>query len=906
MVQQVTPDRRTSQRFDVEVKNLVEPVFYLTRTADEMCQGQDARGGTRKENGNREKVVLIPGEGWELKTLQTSLNYPHQRTEVAANNMLGSNGLMSLAGGVEEVKRFRDPTELINATSGAAAGYNSGGTGDVFLRNMVEQGADWSDVFYTLAADVAAFPFDTSNDDIPMLRIARGNSNHDPNQPLLFRFDLSATGVAAPAVIAKYGCAGAASSGVDWIGYGQYVVEFYGDGTAYLLERSKSTLEGGTVFWRPCKGFRYSEAHRTMASSHRVYIRPVTYRQPRGAVSGTILIQVESVEESPGGAFSYATGSPVQTSQLKYFVPVHPHNTPNRQAVPVRIEHARNIRPDMQAHIIQWETEAVLWDDSFDFDFVPYRNKPIILQWLGKIPAGCSISGRIYAHGTADELATIVGSGNFTDNTGAVIGGYRSYATEYGITSFRAVFTLTGPGTDTPILERISVQRDGTIDTVAPGEFSGGDLLRYSFTGADFDPSHETAHTAIADLKNELTTLSGRASIPTIIQTTLDPGDPTNYTINFWGWAETIFGRRKGSKQKKALGSNVDALYPHPEWQEFDIESIGDWLRIGTEAKVPIRPNFGFDPLGVAFGNGQGWKVTDIIRNYLSWSGKDSDEIDVPDLPLRISFRDSFDAIYPEPDSQVADLLMHLVRDYLGYWITKDANAVGSGMHERGAWRALPPNSPPYNNLLAFTTSGPGLANSSVAYLPSYGTTTAVSPKGNVQTIHPVFVRKGTLRRHPRRPYANIVTVVGASGLNANGEKLVQTAPNFRSYNFAGLAPGDPNYPDPTDPDYLPRIVGIKIYDPTATTEEKVNWLLRRYFDRLCHGAECFAFEGPLVYLTDVDDPKQVRPRMPRFYDPGTFNGTQILVRSCTPSTKKDGVQMAIYELETPGGQLDG
>jgi hypothetical protein len=65
-------------------------------------------------------------------------------------------------------------------------------------------------------------------------------------------------------------------------------------------------------------------------------------------------------------------------------------------------------------------------------------------------------------------------------------------------------------------------------------------------------------------------------------------------------------------------------------------------------------------------------------------------------------------------------------------------------------------------------------------------------------------------------------------------------------------------------------------------------------------------FEAPMVLVTDTTDSQQVRKRRLHYYDMvkcTRYDGTssQMVVVSCSPSYRKDGVQMAHYVLMTQG-----
>jgi hypothetical protein len=129
---------------------------------------------------------------------------------------------------------------------------------------------------------------------------------------------------------------------------------------------------------------------------------------------------------------------------------------------------------------------------------------------------------------------------------------------------------------------------------------------------------------------------------------------------------------------------------------------------------------------------------------------------------------------------------------------------------------------------------------------------------------------------------------------------------NLKSYNFWGLPSSSEFYPDGSHPDFIGRPVPIRVYDYKAGSFDAALWIARRIFDAACHAKQTLEFEAPLIFVTDESDAEQTRPRMLRFYDSvqawsEDANGyLRYLVVRCDPSYRKDGVQMARYQLVRP------
>lgn len=294
------------------------------------------------------------------------------------------------------------------------------------------------------------------------------------------------------------------------------------------------------------------------------------------------------------------------------------------------------------------------------------------------------------------------------------------------------------------------------------------------------------------------------------------------------------------------------------------------------------------------------WTIPQVVRHLISYCGYTEDRIDVTRIaenPTRMPLEaDSGGAWFPSPFLSVGDYIQRLLRDYLGAYLTWNANAINGGL--RGMWQVyLGPTIPPLTSpLYSFTNDEPPAPVSGVTLL---GRTEAYP-------ANTTFIVKESFNSFPVPPEANAVMVVTtgdlAPGRAAMG--LLSCAINYRSYN----PPGGPNLDDPTDPDnidYLGRFVPLVITDPLlavgntpAERQAALDLFTRRIFNIACRGAKRHAFEAPLVLVEDPADAYLDRKRPLRYGDFVRVDGIDCLVRAVNPSFSKDHMQMAQYETE--------
>lgn len=891
MAQPVTAYRSTEVVFDTPAPVLLEPWFAYERRADSFG---------RNKNELKSDVVLLPRSGWILRPYVFDPGAVHETTAGGAGVQSQDGGLMTLAGTFVEKPYFRDPGLSGVTYSG------SPDTGSLMWQKRIAAGDSFAD---SLSADQSAYPSPrTSEDTVEMDRVAKTTGNFEPDDTVLFRFYVPGSAITVAGAIATLYFTGLAGSNDAFTGDGQYALKLNGDGLATLFERDPA--EGlAEAMWKVRHAFRWAHPQLVYAVCHsivvgsdaahlsspdryegrRIYFRTVASPDVRAgfALTETLIAGAITAIDLASAAFDSVYDVPLQDDAAA------------TELAPVRIDLRRDLRAVCQVHKSKYRTSGSVEDDPFTLPFVPQALEPFYLEWYGAVPSGTGIDVKMYDAGTGAELSG--GGLTISDE----LGGQKVYLPNAGQRSYYLKATLTGDGTKTPLLRSVRVIRhpvaedapdttERTFPTARNGLQLPLDAVRgVNVTGPGDDPSHETMSLQLQDFAGGMGLLKVRSGMPVKVQTTYDAAG-TDRTVLFEGYVSQARG------QKKFAGGRS---YPDPWALAYEVTALGRARRL-QEQLMPKRWAW-FDQEAKA-----GYKVTDAIKLVLKASGEPDSRIDVPDLPLRL-FSQNEDDLVAQPGTNLLDIVTGFAQDYLGAYVVWDPNAGDAGM-----WRLLQAKEYPYNTLARFETEHPGAGKTYGD--GAYADASATSPLGNAQTIKRTFIRRRTLEQYVEPPEGNVVVVFGGANSDAAQEQgqagfsvLTQTLVNVASYNFAGVVPSDPAYPDTEGPDYLGRIVPIEVFDPSLSTQEAVNWVCTRVYRAACCAHKYLSFEAPLVLVTDADDGQQSRPRPLRFYDavevydPVLAQYVQYIVASCDPMYSRDRVQMARYTLVTTSNLAD-
>lgn len=861
----VTPYRKTRVRFDLPTTTVLEPAFAITR------KGNQIGAGSPPLDLKSHNVEQLAHGGWTLKPVNEDRWIP--ASNAPADSGIIRKSEMTTAPGLVERYAFRKATELsgVGFTSAVAA------RGNPFIGPANSQTQGWGQ---ELATDVTVVPkpleFDIAPD-APQRNILREmytNFEREADGGLLVRFYTEGTGLEAVDVLLRIYFGGPAASDENGaqIG-GHFILSLLGNGDALLFEQVVNE-------WVRRFTFRWCEADQVGGSQHAIRIRP--FLMPSGRAGGLEFRTRLETRQTSGLAVTNrvamrgAASPGERVSLYRFAFPPSHHRTQVTGPGKVRVDRAADQRVFIQVSVPFMPLTGLVVDSAFSTDFYASPGSPLTLAWKGVTPEGTTLTGALYDALTGDELTMESETGNS-----------KTYTYPAGKWLFFPQFTLT---TDeerrrAPILSSYTVKRDGVLGSTADNEveeFSHA-AVRYSVTGPERDPSHETASCTLQDVLNEGPKLRRRAMIPAQIETEWDPEDSDRKMTLFRGY----LGRADATKRGK-----IGMSYPSPEWRRLDCTFVGQWAQLKRAISF-VGFDFGSDPDSPD----HAYKVTDVIRIALSWAGFTSDEIYVQDHPIRLENTpdQNEDSLLVWPGQTVFDLVTQLLRDYLGWPIFWAGN-----QGEAGRWYVAPLPAVDADPIAEFRTYGPD--QGVVSRPESYGTDNWVGQ--SVTT----FITKDKFRTYMKPPEANMVIVSTTGDLTASGDEARKStcwAVNEKSYDFYTYGDGERRRTaDPNHPDYLGTFVPVVVVDPSlgigADSAAVLQWVTRRIFNLACRAVKMFNFEAPLVGILESEEP-DAKPRPLRYGDPITVNGFRAILRSCNPVWRKDELQMAVYEAETNG-----
>ena len=836
---------------------MVEQPFGLS------LQGAEMQPTTLSIATQSHDVAQLATGAWQLATLQRAGHYISER-DTSGGVIRATEAQFIL--GVVEAPRFRQQSELTDVTYDASVAAQ----GNYFLSRSVAASGSWDPTIAgTLGGDTASYgqpTLPTAN--VPMSRWMVGTTTDPDDQGYVWVWTAPGAPLTNSDIVNTVYFGGPATI----YGDGQYCVVLAGGGMAALYERV--TVAGGGQDWMFRAEWEYSQAHRSASYTHKLWIHP--YSAPQGG--GYIEFQSTSVESltsrGPGLTDRYTRAQALNATFVYRVLP-----KPGRLAVTGAGVPRMDGRNDLR---FAWQVSRLLYADTglltlapFTLGFFHSVRTPLTLRWSAIVPDGCTLTGRLHDAVTGVELTELSRT-----TTGA------SYTPTPQQPCYYAAFEFEGEGSNraTPTLWGCEIVKDGVTVWNTPGEFDvvyqpeTGKIPRaypreISITGPELDITHETATAVVEDKAADLWRLRVRGTLAAQIETEYDPTNTSLRSVLFAGDCLRPAGTRKGRR---------GATFPSSEWRQFECGMVGMWRRL-RERPPLLRLSFAQDPTQPA---GVPYKVTDIIRYALTWAGFLPEQIDVPDLSLRLwpALGDT-EALMMDPLADLWELVYKLTKDYLGWHIVWCGNSGSYGM-----WRLLPPATSPYINLAEFVTTG-GTVGALQSHPGAYGTART-------------FIKTRTIRSYPVPPEANFVFVTGTGELTP-GQQGGMQVPNWDanpdSYNFLTDGSGTLiETADPDHPDYIGRFVPLVIVNPALQSYEAVTFAVRRYYDIGCRTTKILPFVAPLLLIWDPTDVYQVAPRPLRYYDPVLVDGEQWLVRSCNPSYRRDSAQWATYELEAP------
>ena len=840
-----TPHRKTTVTYDVPEAVNLRPPWGLTRRANQIALAEQAGIGSSTN------VALLPSGAWCLRPLQYGMEFMTEDLQGSIIDLL----VVLAIGHIEHVNMQRIP-----ALPGITIATDTTNSGNAFLSRRVPAGEDWS---AELAGDAASYAKPVlSSEQVRMRRHISGQVTYPEEQGYCFRFQLPAAIAHTHDAVASFYFGGdTATTPAGHFG-GAFCATFLGDGICELRERSGTSSAARQ--WRKVLQFRYCAVGKVSGQIHSVFFLPHGQRMDLFAESADVAKSArlghgpELVNKNLVNTVVYTTNKSVVGYDGKEAM-----TGPGT----VRLDGREDLRLTHQMTRLCFKQTGTLVDHVFTIPFALPGGTPIRLRVNKHTPTGTNITAKLFDAGTRAEI--VGSSGSYPS-----VAGQANYYVEFTLTT---VNNLEGNVyLQTPFLYSYEIYVAGMKADLAPTPVTGGTPISWSITGPTSDPTLETAHLAVEDLKNELPLLRTRGRIHTRIETQYDAEDGGAKVVLFEGETARATALRKGRSGR---------VYPSPEWRRYDCPLVSMWARLKDQIYFGQLQMFVEDPEAPSASPVfTPPKITDIIRFCLGELGLPEDMLDIPDLPLRAFMGGQDASEYTlNPTANLVDYLQTLIRDHLGHHLIWDANA-GS----RGMWRLRPP-----------TPKGAAPLWSFVGTPPGGGPTVAVHP--GAYPARTSYYR--SFASYVRPPEANyiVVTTLGQMLPDKQGS-VAHTAwcYNPKSYNWDGARTMDTNHPD-----YLGRFVPLVYFNTLlgAVNEEEMTkitqWVCRRLYEQTAHAQKWVRISAPLVLVDDASDAHLTagRGRRPlRYYDPINIDGEPFFVQSVTMRAEHDHHQQMEVE----------
>lgn len=849
-----TPGRKAHLYLDTALPVLKEPPLWWVREKEQI-----ARRGLDSANSSNVRRYAAGGIG--LIPVQMQAGKTQERSDTS-NGIIGLSEWNTPSGLFQSRPRFRQQSELPGVTYGGSVQA----FGDNFITKLITAGVSWSQTVLDAAFGQPTMP--TVN--VPLDRVMVGRTTDPANQGYCFRFEVPGTKLHSPDMIATFYFGGPASD----TGEGTYGLGVDGTGIAILFERVSGA-------WVDRTSFRYASADKIAGVSHKIIIKP--YNMPQSA-GGIEFICSSGDSAAPSGSLTqgYYNNPTLPTIHLYTVYRQRTSGSPTRPSVTgaynPRVDIRRDLRPYVQVSRLKYASSGWFRDGNFFLPFYAGTSASLTLLWKAIVPTGCTLVGKLYNAATDTEL-TLLSSGS----------NWREYQVVAGQPHYYARYEYETTVDDTALLFQEQVYRNGAIVSPTYTEIDATDNLRHvSLSGAESDPSHETASLQIEDAKDALTVLNRRGRVSYRLETEFNAAAPAVRSVLSEGFLIRSPGERKMRKTTEGMSGTRARAYPAKKWRGYSGTGVGMWMRL-NEKVAWQRFDFFSDPAAPDLP----YKITEIVRTLINYAGYPADMIDVPDNTMRL-WTGNAEQLVLTPMQPIGQFCVDLLKQYLGWFLVWDGNA-----GTRGKWRAIAPSVAPYTPLARFYTQQPTTGRLAHA-AGAYGNTQTGywSQSGSVNT----FIQGGTLKTWVKPPEANAILVIGGGGkelTNKNGNSIYSQW----LINRDGLDFFSGYTPDRNHPDWIGELVPLVFVDAGISSQHAANFFCRRLYDITTHGIKMASFAAPLVLVTDTRDSQQRVPRPLRYYDAVEISDDGItetwLVRNCNPEFDKSAHQFAVYECES-------
>lgn len=913
-----TPEgRKTHVRFDVAEVVAQQEAFSDERILNQIHQQRylspddSSLDITSLSSFN---VEFAQGQGWRLQSQHSQGNQAHEQG-AGAKTLTTPSGWQN--------QNTWTKSDQPYGTFGYGGAPSVIAAGDPFYTKKFKAGDNLDNAAYQNASELTSMPF-------PVASASQNGTMYvvaiDPATGLeefMYSFRCPGNSKTSPDYIGGItfnGPQGWRPNAAQLTNLGYYCLGFRGNGRADLfvyLSNSK---------WVLVRSFNYCDTDQVVGRTHRIIVNPVV-GQFLNVSGGTITVRCSVGGMEPQGSSQGAypsilavAGGPADINaspfSLTWKAPGIYKSTTGPLNGPKRVYSRGDLSPQHQVSAVSYKNVGVLVDHAFCLDFLPDTSQDFSVFYQGIIPAGSHLKVYMYAvtppvPGVVPAMTalTLTGGSNLSGSTFTPIANEQHYCVRF-------VFQGNGAGaptsTVTPYLRAYRVFRSGVKVVVSPGEFSpafqppdpplGPAKLRSSYachpsiTLADSTPSTASASIYVDDMNGDLAGLQQRGDFPTIISTDFVDETGSHNVIFHRGYTvlpetEQMADHSGGWKPGLAEQGTPTQQFNYNYRFKGTLQITGAWQRL-QEALLPGRLNLAQDTSNAVATP----KVSDVIRLLFYLAGYPDEMLYIPDSPIRIYPNGDPESLLLDPQSNISEVIVRLIKDYFGGYLYFEPN-----FGTYGTWMVLQALSSPVaasKFLFAFTTAGPGpgkVQNS----LDSYA---KVSIGGSMVQEAPIY--KGDLIWRPKAPEGNIVISYGPSETGDNEPVQVQAVlynPDSFDFGFEGIAPPSPSH----NPDWLSRPRRIWQYLPTwatfgqDTSDTPLNWATRRVYDVSCHGKLQLKFKSGAMIVKDTTTvPGTTIYRPLRFYDPVYVMGKPCIVRDVRIAYDKDYHQFAYYTVE--------
>ncbi len=869
----ITPGRRTWVVYRAAVPQLVNRPWGQTRQFTSLSQSDWL--------GMAAGTIVRPGVGLQLEQVDE---------EYQTSTITG--GLSAMAAGVVAagfVEKFvnRSYPEVTGSGSGSSLAPQSG----VMYERTLAANESLEDDKFRLPASMEAFPgpgFGT--DGVQMDRVFVAEESNE-GRLLKWVVGVETHNRLGNIPLMRGYFNGPAGRDPDFIGYGQYCVIGYRNGNTILAERGQN-IAGEEPFneWRIRQK---ASAAGLSAVGPRAALWAMTvwslYDEPRILISWNAIGEPYGKSEqsmaSVDGAIAGSVGtlgSAATSSHHGYTPMLRGANVrPPTHTMAHMIDVPRPFKNSFSVVISHFRSSGTFKDRQFIAE-APHWGDLIRVEAFGKIPEGTDVTIKLFRADDNTEIAA--------DSSGA-IGGDKGRFAEFDPgtdSSFYALLTLTSDGRATPTIKGLRYLRNGRFDESYPTAIELRPMTkkgsRVSIVTGGADPTTDSASWSHVDLWGHLDAIKNVGVFPVRIETEWDPEDPSKRCVLFGGICERKPRKRRRTRSKAGISKGVDGDdLPVPVGWEYQFTSAP--LTFVGSVQRTIQYS-----LAIASEEGEPRKATDAIKLLLNWCGWPFEQMDIPDLGIRLFPCQGMRDLSITPHTDMIEVAIWIARTFLNAGLCFDWNT-----GELGKWKLLQIPSAPYTNKVHFTTAE--TTDGKVFGLNSY-------PAIEDVPVCPVT----DLEIQDRRPEANDIEVYGGVG---GGKSMLASPEPGQNGRFSQRWVNPKSFrvdpeqevteEDMEGEDWVGFRISLLYIDPYLQSRHAVDFVTERLRQQLGHGYKVFHAEAPLILIPHEDDAERRRPL--RFGDPVIFEDEgvehQCIVRGTSPGYTKDSKQMSVYELET-------